>query len=446
MNSTKAYVPNSQQVVVKSNRLIETGYKLGKREQYFVLYLISRLDSMRQTDFRHYEMSFVEIKRILNYDGVKRLANRDAVFEIMNNLNRTPIYWEKSDENGELEERGQMTWISSLKHNVKTDTFTFNFDANLKPFLLQLEEYFTKYALHNIKNFSKSHSIRMYEILKVYERQRRVEISLERLKFYLGITDKYEKFYELKRWVLDPTKDELRVFTDIRFEYRVAKKYRKTVLSVEFLIYPNNPNQQEIAEGEETDIEELYRMVNKWGITRRTIKKYLAKYPKDYIIQRIDYVKKQLAIKKARGESIENIGGYLHSIIDQLELFAHQESKEQKRAAQRKALEEAQQQKKLLETQLKKLRAELFREETNTIEQLFKSNPRLKKATIKAVKMNKHRYFNEEWSDVENYEKSKPFRAAVHNEIIKSYPNEFEPIRKKYHAQIDRLKNSLAQL
>ncbi len=446
MKVAEKYSNSGQQVVVKSNRLIETGYKLGKREQYFVLYLISRLDSMRQNDFRHYEMSFNEIKRILNYDGVKRLANRDAVFEIMNNLNRTPIYWEKSDENGELEEKGQMTWISSLKFKVKSDTFTFNFDANLKPFLLQLEEYFTKYALHNIKNFSKSHSIRMYEILKVYERQRKVEMSLDRLKFYLGIGNKYEKFYELKRWVLEPTKEELRVFTDIRFEYRVAKKQRKTVLSVEFFIYPNIPNQQQIEAGEEADVEELYRMVNSWGTTRRTIKKYLGKYPKDYIVQRIDYVKKQLATKQRRGESIDNIGGYLHSIIDQLELFARRDAEQKSKAAKREAREKTEQQRQLLEAQLKKLRAEQYREESQTIEQLFKDNPRIQKTMIKDVKMNKYRYFNEEWSDLQNYKKSKPFRAAVHNQIMKAYPNEFEPIRKKYLRQIERLKKSLAGL
>ena len=155
--------------VVKANKLIESGYKLGKREQYFILYLISELDSMKEKNFKEYQMSYNDITKILNYDGVKRVANRDAVFEIMTNLNKTPIKWEKIDEYGDLEERGQVTWISSMKHHVKKDIFTFCFPEELKPYLLQLEEYFTKYALKNIRYFNVSHSTRMYEILKRYE-------------------------------------------------------------------------------------------------------------------------------------------------------------------------------------------------------------------------------------------------------------------------------------
>ena len=445
MENRPNQVINSQQVVVKSNRLIETGYKLGKREQFFVLYLISRLDSMRQTDFRHYEMSFADIKRILNYDGVKRLANRDTVFEIMNNLNRTPIYWEKKDDEGVLEERGQMTWISSLKHNVKKDTFTFSFDTNLKPFLLQLEEYFTKYALHNIKNFSKSHSIRMYEILKVYERQRRVEMTVEKLKFYLGVGNKYDKFYELKRWVLEPTKEELRVFTDIRFEYRPAKKHRKTVLSVEFFIYPNKNNQIE-GENGLTVFEELHLIVKDWGVTKKALKSYLTKYAPEYIRKRIDYVSDQIDLKKSRGQSIKNIPGYLHRMMDEKELFEYREKAEQKKAEEYEKQKQKDVEKKALELEIKRLKAECFGKEESLIASLFKSNRGLKSKAIKAVKSTKRRYYNDDLSDNENFEKVKSFRMAVYKYVKDSHADEFDKLSTTYNNKIKELKTALKKV
>jgi len=449
MDQNPNSVINNQQIVVKSNRLIETGYKLGKREQFFMLYLISRLDSMRQNDFRHYEMSFIDIKRILNYDGVKRLANRDTVFEIMNNLNRTPIYWEKKDDDGQLEEKGQMTWISSLKYSVKKDMFTFAFDSNLKPFLLQLEEYFTKYALHNIKNFSKSHSIRMYEILKVYERQRRVELTVEKLKFYLGVGDKYDKFYELKRWVLEPTKEELRVFTDIRFEYRPAKKHRKTVLSVEFFIYPNRPNTNELAEGEDPSLtlfDDLYKSVKDWGVTKKAIKSYLVKYSPEYIRKRIDYVEDQIDLKKAKGESIRNLAGYLHRMMGENELFEYREKAEQKKAAQYDKIKEVESNKKALEAKVKKLRGECFTKEEELIQQLFKSDKKLKSSAIKTTKLTKRKYYKDDLTPSQNFEKVRSFRMAVYEYIRGLYPADFKAIQSEYKTKIAVLKEQIKQL
>ena len=451
MNTTSNYTINNQQVVVKSNRLIETGYKLGKREQYFILYIISRLDSMRQNDFRKYELSFGEIKRILNYDGIKRLANRDAVFDIMNNLNRTPIYWEKSDEHGELEERGQMTWISSLKHNVKKDTFTFNFDSNLKPFLLQLEEYFTKYALHNVKNFSKSHSIRMYEILKVYERQRRVEFTVEKLKFYLGVTNKYGKFYELKRWILDPTKEELKAFTDIRFEYRVAQKHRKTVLSIEFFIYPNVHPQDRLDEAKSIDVELsdeelLYEKVRTWGITKKTFRGYLQKYAFKYIKRRIEYVAKQIKLKQKKGERIKNMGGYLNKMMGEPELFEQQETITIAEKKIKEKTKKAVETKKALEEKLKQLRSELFEKEEAIVTQLFKQNKGLKQKAIRNVKTNKGQYYHKDLTDAQNFKQVIPFRMAVYHFVKTNHADAFEAIQKEYNSKIDKTKKELEMM
>ena len=451
MNTTSNYTINNQQVVVKSNRLIETGYKLGKREQYFILYIISRLDSMRQNDFRKYELSFSEIKRILNYDGIKRLANRDAVFDIMNNLNRTPIYWEKNDEHGELEERGQMTWISSLKHNVKKDTFTFNFDPSLKPFLLQLEEYFTKYALHNVKNFSKSHSIRMYEILKVYERQRRVEFTVEKLKFFLGVSNKYGKFYELKRWILDPTKEELKAFTDIRFEYRVAQKHRKTVLSIEFFIYPNVHPQDRLDETKsiETELSEeelLYEKVRNWGITKATFKSYLKKYALKYIKKRIHYVAQQIKLKQQKGERIKNIGGYLNKMMGEPELFEQQHNIVIAEKKIKAKIKNTAQKKKALEEKLKQLRSELFDKEEAIVFQLFKQNRGLKQKAIRNVKANKGQYYHKDLTDAQNFIQVIPFRMAVYHFVKTNFEDDFKAIQNEYHQQIEKTKKQLERI
>ena len=120
--------------VVKANTLIETSYNLGSREQFFVLLLISKLDSIHDTEFPEFEIAYQDIARMLNFDGKRRIANRSDVFKIMDNLNSKSIRFED-----ELVEE-QVAWITQMKRNKKTDTFTFTFPDALKPYLMQLKE------------------------------------------------------------------------------------------------------------------------------------------------------------------------------------------------------------------------------------------------------------------------------------------------------------------
>ena len=54
--------------IVKANKLIETSYKLGSREQFFILYLIAKI-SQEDTGFSKYQMHYSDVARILNFDG-----------------------------------------------------------------------------------------------------------------------------------------------------------------------------------------------------------------------------------------------------------------------------------------------------------------------------------------------------------------------------------------
>jgi len=67
------------------------------------------------------------------------------------------------------------------------------------------------------------------------------ELTVDKVKFYLGIEDRYAKFYEFKRWVLIPSQREIEKYTDIRFDFVPAKKDRKKILSLKFYIYENDP-------------------------------------------------------------------------------------------------------------------------------------------------------------------------------------------------------------
>ncbi len=232
LNTMKVKDKQNKQVA-KHNELIETSYHLNKREQLFVLFLISELvrtDSV----FPEYSMSYKDIEEVLNFDGKRRVANKEEVFDIMKNLNNEPIRYEKGSV------VGQSVWIDHLEYDTETDMVTFSLSTKLRGYLLELKRHFTQYSLQNIVYLS-SHSIRVYEILKRHEFKGSCVLSVENLKFYLGLQGSYEAFYDFKRNVLFKAQKELKKYTDISFDFEPAKKKGKSVLSLKFTIRPNEP-------------------------------------------------------------------------------------------------------------------------------------------------------------------------------------------------------------
>ncbi len=219
--------------VIKHNKLIETSYKLSAREQFFVLHLISEI-SQNDTDLQEHKMHYSEIEKIINFDGKRRIANKSEVFALMDKLNSEPIIYEK----GSI--IGKSVWLQHMEHDTDTDVFTFSLSQRLREYLLQLKEHFTKYNISNIV-YLNANAVRLYEVLKRYQFKGECELTVDKLKFYLGIEDRYPKFYEFKRWVLVPSQREIKKYTDIRFDFEPAKKARKRIISLRFYIYENEP-------------------------------------------------------------------------------------------------------------------------------------------------------------------------------------------------------------
>ena len=228
---------DNKMAIAKSNKLIETSYTLGSREQFFVLFLIS-LISQKDTAFREYRISHRDIAQLMNFDGRRRVANKEDVFKMMNNLNTQPIRFTEGEEDV------QVVWITSLRYNKRTGEYTFTFGKELEPFLLQLKEHFTLYNIGSVVHLS-GHSTRIYEVLKRHQfKKEPVTLTIADLKFWLKIEKKYPEYYEFKRWVLEPSREELEKYTDIRFIYREAEKEGKRIISLEFTIFDNEPTEQ----------------------------------------------------------------------------------------------------------------------------------------------------------------------------------------------------------
>jgi plasmid replication initiation protein len=111
------------------------------------------------------------------------------------------------------------------------------------PLMFDFKREFLTYELWNVLQLKSVNQVRMYEILKQYEKIGERIISLEELKELLGIEqNEYPRFERFKEKVLNVCQKALKEYTDIQFEWEVFKRGQRggKVLELRFIISKND--------------------------------------------------------------------------------------------------------------------------------------------------------------------------------------------------------------
>jgi len=127
------------------------------------------------------------------------------------------------------------------------DEWYVEFDAHDEalPLMFDFKKNFFKYELWNALRLKSANQIRMYEILKQYEKIGKREISVTELRELLGIgKDEYaDRFDNFKKKVLDSCQQALKQHTDLCYTYERGKAGRGGKwLTIVFHIFKNKDN------------------------------------------------------------------------------------------------------------------------------------------------------------------------------------------------------------
>lgn len=212
-------------IVSKSNTLIEANSRLNLVEQKMLLCLASNIEP-NDRDFKTYTFPIKQFHDLLGLNGSTKYTELSKI---------TKELLSKVIEIREREELIQVSWLSSAIYNKNKGTIDMRFDPLLKPFLLELSSKFTSYRLANVVKLKSTYAIRIYELLKQYEDLRERTISLENLRYYLDAMNVYPNYANFKQRVLKPSQKELNQKTDISFEFEEIKLGRK-VQKIRFII------------------------------------------------------------------------------------------------------------------------------------------------------------------------------------------------------------------
>lgn len=239
---------NNKLVVMKGNEIVQEAiFSLNKVEFKALNYIISKLPHPKYNEsLPSITFEIAEFKSML---GGSELSKNDMYYKkALKNL-ATPVAWIlQEDEKGVYETT--FSWIEAPKIYKGKGVVEIQLAKQLTPYLTQLKRY-TSYELENIMSFQCDYSIRLYELMKSWEKLKNKEFELDYFKLLIDADRKsYENFSNFRKWALDPAVNEINNYTDILLSYTLKRKGKK-VTGITFSISKKSDAIQAIPSSEE---------------------------------------------------------------------------------------------------------------------------------------------------------------------------------------------------
>ena len=245
----------------------------------------------------------------------------------------------------EIGQQEEGFFLVSTFSKVKAENGIIDFKINedLKPHILGLIDNFTSYYFENIAPLKSGFSIRIYEILKQWEKIGNKKFSITAIRELLGINeDKYKKYNHFKIRVILVAQKELEEKTDIKFNFEEIKTGRR-ITDIHFFIKPNHKKTIEAKTSKEEikTSPTIKKLFNTLKIPPTTQKELIKSYLEERLLNNLRYTQKELE----KGKIKTNTTAFLVSALkndyaNQTNLFNSQELRKEKEELQKKQEQE----------------------------------------------------------------------------------------------------------
>lgn len=219
------------QKVIKSNELIQQRtHMLSVQEQKIVLFLISQLKpDQKEFEYQTFDIiDFCDMCGIDNHSGKNYAALKNAI----KSLSDRSMWVLGETERGAKETL--MRWLLKAEIEPGSGKVGVMIDPDMKPYLLELKARYTQFDLIYTLGMKSKYSVRMYEILKSYERiGEPVNFTLERFKDAVGA--EYDRWVDVKRRIVEPAVKEINRLSDLSVMYTTRTK-GKAVVGLSFML------------------------------------------------------------------------------------------------------------------------------------------------------------------------------------------------------------------
>ncbi|OQX02912.1 MAG: hypothetical protein BWK73_41145 [Thiothrix lacustris] len=211
-------------IVAKSNKVIESSYRLTLNEQRLVLACIAQIKKGRVVSVEdRFEVSAAEFATV--FDMTVDQAYRELQ-EVAERLYARSITIQNPDPKDPRITHLKTRWISSIAYLPKHGALILRFAKDILPFISLLEGSFKPYLLEAVAGMSSIYGIRFYELMMQWESKGEREIALVDLKRMLELEGKYAAIKDFKVYVLEPAMRDINEHSDLEASYTQRKAGR----------------------------------------------------------------------------------------------------------------------------------------------------------------------------------------------------------------------------
>jgi plasmid replication initiation protein len=458
-------------LIRKANELVEARYRYDIWETRIFAQVVSMV-RYEDADFQEYKIYVSDVIKTFGIDGggkaykllvqgAKGLVNKKLIIER-----------ERDGKPTELE-----TWLFTSAEYFKTEKgegsyLVVTFHPALKPYLLELKNRYLVYDIRNILKLTSSYSIRIYELLKQYEKIGRRSFDVENLKLILGILPgEYKLYGHFKDKVILKAQSDLVAETDISFEFEEQKRGKK-VVGLTFFIHSNNSRRHEnelpddapeTATPERTRkksetlgspvFEATFAQVSQWGVTETKLRELFVEHGEPAVADGLQCTLDNLSQSKIR----ENPGGFFVRAVG--EGWQSSQQAQKKGAAQRKkqtdtVAEQARESLQKWEQSLEILLENRMTEAREIVRTLTNDDPNLASKAVEGIMddnflrllLERNTSLALEKLSMDDWRAQKPLRDAVIRQIEKMNAEAFRQIQITYDEPIQRARRAIAEL
>jgi plasmid replication initiation protein len=227
--SVKELKITGAEVVVQDNELIDSPKILNLQEQKLFLFLVSKLDPNNPDDIV-FRISIDEFAKAIGVDSITDVYRdvRKAIKHLMGKIVTIHAIEDGCRTTTDIPILGYAKyWHGKGYADIKIS-------VEIAPYLFLLHKSFTQYKLSQITRLSSLYAIRIYEMLKKQETFGKRTFFIDDLRKKLNVADnKLKAFKDFRKYVLEISKREINLKTDLEIDFEFIKTGRK-ITAVQF--------------------------------------------------------------------------------------------------------------------------------------------------------------------------------------------------------------------
>ena len=221
-------------LVVQHNALVNARFNMSALEMRFFLAMLNRINR----DDATFAVCEVQVREICS--GSSSNAIYTEVREMVRSIGKQALFIEALSPDGKRVKNPDVLTLPLMgiaRYISKTGVVEASFNENIRPYLLELRDNFTKAQLSQLLKLKSPASHRIYWLLREYAAFGKRVIGLAELRNVLGLTTEYQdRFDHFRERVLNRAQSEL-AETDLPFTYELIKQGR-VITEIRFLFAP----------------------------------------------------------------------------------------------------------------------------------------------------------------------------------------------------------------